>query len=80
MPKIVVSLRSSFFKGSRCLQKKRQKPAKENNRFPWVSLYILSTEYLNFRHFRQFAILGISLNSLIYALKSIGQKIHNDIF
>jgi hypothetical protein len=40
--------------------------------YPTLQLYLLkSTEYLNFRHFRQFAILGISWGNLIVSQKDL---------
>jgi hypothetical protein len=36
-----------------------------------VFFFIKSIEYLNFRHFRHFAILGISLGNLIFSQKNL---------
>jgi len=68
MPKIVESLRSIFIMNDRCLA--YPKP-EIREIIPDLAFLLKLTEYLNFRHFRHFAILGISASSFIFALKYI---------
>ena len=48
-----------------------KKSASGYNYISCFFLLIKSVEYLNFRHFRQFAILGISLGNLIVSQKDL---------
>jgi len=69
MPKIVESLRSVFSMNDRCLA---YGEPEIREIIPDLAFYLLKlTEYLNFRHFRHFAILGISASSFIFTLKYI---------
>jgi hypothetical protein len=53
---------------------KNQKSVSEYKSIVCFFLLIKSVEYLNFRHFRHFAILGISLGSLIFTQKDLATK------
>jgi hypothetical protein len=53
---------------------KNKKSASGYNYIPCFFLLIKSIEYLNFRHFRHFAILGISLDNLIVSQKDLATK------
>jgi hypothetical protein len=71
MTKIMVSLRSVFIMDDRCLAYGNPEIRKMKY-YPTLRFYLLkSTEYLNFRHFRHFAILGISLGNLIVSQKDL---------
>jgi len=74
MPKIVASLRSVFIINAWYFQHENQKSLNEYNRIPCYFLLIKSIEYLNFRHFRHFVILGISLGHLIFTQKNLATK------
>jgi hypothetical protein len=50
------------------------KSASGYNYIPCFFLLIKSIEYLNFRHFRHFAILGISWGNLIVSQKDLATK------
>ncbi len=71
MPKIMGSLRSVFIKKSDIFSMKNEKSASGYNYIPCFFLLIKSIEYLNFRHFRHFAILGISWGNLIVSQKDL---------
>lgn len=61
MTKIVVSLRSVLIKNDRCLAYGNPEIRKiKIVPDPAVLFFLKSTEYLNFRHFRDFVILGIT--------------------
>jgi len=71
MPKIVESLRSVFIMNDRCLA--YEKPEIREIIPDLASLFIKidpPKADLNFRHFRHFAILGISASSFIFTLNN----------
>jgi len=67
----MVSLRSVFIITSDIFSMKNNKSASGYNYRPCFFLLIKSIEYLNFRHFRHFSILGISLGNLIVSQKDL---------
>jgi hypothetical protein len=53
---------------------KNQKSVSECNSIACFFLLIKSIEYLNFRHFRHFAILGISWGNFIFTQKDLATR------
>jgi hypothetical protein len=65
----MVSLRSVFIMNDRCLAYTNP-GIRKIKKYPILRFYLLkSTEFLNFRHFRHFEILGISTSNFIIILK-----------
>ena len=73
MTKIVVSLRSVLIKNDRCLAygNPEIRKIKYSTRPRGFICLLKSTEFLNFRHFRHFATLGIYLGNLIVSQKDL---------
>ena len=72
MTKIVVSLRSVLIMNDQFRVYCNPEIRKIKLLYPTLRFNLLkSTEYLNFRHFRHFAILGISLGNLNISQKDL---------